>query len=131
MKKSLNFYPSICAWRISKSQRKNKYEVFEIANDTLLDEVIGITGKVGDKIVFVDNLYFPDIFSSNGLKKSEVEEYVVFSSDMQVGSKVFYEKNFLKFIEWLNGDYGTKEQREVAKSNEPLPPCDQKTYSLS
>ena len=94
---------------------KNKHEIFEIANDTMLDEVIGITGKVGDKIIFADNLFYPDLITSNNLKKSDVEEYVVFSSDMQVGNKLFHEKNFLKFISWLNGEYGNEEMKKIAK----------------
>lgn len=94
---------------------KNKYEIFEIANDTTLDEVIGITGKAGDKIIFADHLFYPDLIANNGLKKADVEEYVVFSSDMQVGNKLFHEKNFLKFISWLNGEYGSKEMKEIAK----------------
>ncbi len=93
---------------------KNKYELFEIANDTLLDEVIGITGLAGDKIIFCDGIYYPDIPINNELKKSQNEEYALFTSDMQVGNKKFYEKNFLKFIEWVNGDYGNKEQKEIA-----------------
>ena len=94
---------------------KNKHELFEVANDTLLDEVIGVTGKSGDKIIFANDLFYPDIPVSNELRKAEKEEYAVFTSDMQVGSKVFFEKNFLKFIDWLNGDYGGEEQREIAK----------------
>jgi len=94
---------------------KHKIELRELANDILLDEVIGVVGKCGDKIIFADELYYPDIPANLELKKAEKEEYALFTSDLQVGSKVFYEKNFLKFIDWLNGDYGTKEQREIAK----------------
>jgi len=94
---------------------KNKPELFDLANDTLLDEVIGVTGQVGDKIIFVNGLFYPDIPINNELKKAEKEEYALFTSDMQVGSKVFYEKSFLKFIDWLNGDYGTEEQKNIAK----------------
>ncbi len=94
---------------------KNKNNVFEIAEDVLLDEVIGITGQSGEKIIFVDNLFYPDIPINNELKKSDKEEYAVFTSDMQVGSKVFYEKNLLKFIDWLNGNYGTEEQKNIAR----------------
>ena len=93
---------------------KNKYEMFDIANDTLLDEVIGITGLAGDKIVFCDGIYYPDIPINNELKKAQIEEYALFTSDMQVGNKKFYERNFLRFIEWLNGEYGNREQKEIA-----------------
>ncbi len=94
---------------------KNKNELFSSINDVLFDEVIGITGKLGDGVVFADGLYLPDLPLDLKLKKSDVEEYVAFTSDMQVGSKVFYETNFLKFIDWLNGDYGSPQQKEIAK----------------
>jgi DNA polymerase II small subunit len=94
---------------------KNKIQTFNDANDTLLDEVVGITGLNGDKIVFADNLYFPDVPVNNPLKKSNEEVYVLFTSDMQVGNKLFYEKSFLKFINWLNLKYGDEEQKEIAK----------------
>ena len=93
---------------------KNK-AFFNTANDVLLDEVIGVTGLNGDKIIFADNLYFPDIPSNNQLKKFNEEIYIAFTSDMQVGNKLFYEKNFLKFISWLNLDYGDERQKELAK----------------
>jgi DNA polymerase II small subunit len=93
---------------------KNK-EIFEEANDILLDEVIGVTGVIGDRIIFVNEIYYPDIPANNPLKKSNKDEYVVFTSDMQVGNKLFYEKSFLKFIDWLNLKYGDEKQKEIAK----------------
>jgi len=93
---------------------KNK-QIFDDSNDVLLDEIIGITGVLGDKIIFVDSLYFPDIPGNNILKKGTEEEYAVFTSDMQVGNKLFYEKNFLKFIDWLNLEYGDEKQKQIAK----------------
>ena len=93
---------------------RNKLQIFNDANDILLDEVIGVSGLNGDKIVFADNIYFPDIPSNNPLKKSNEEAYVVFTSDMQVGNKLFYEKSFMKFINWLNLKYGDEKQKEIA-----------------
>ena len=94
---------------------KNKSELFESANDVQLDEVIGVVGTNSDKIVFVNAVLFPDIPINNELKKSGKEEYMVFISDLHVGSKVFFEKNFLRFISWINGDYGSDEHKEIAK----------------
>jgi DNA polymerase II small subunit len=94
---------------------KNKTQLFLEANDILFDEVIGISGSSGDKIIFVDNLYFPGIPTTNKLKKSDEDVYIAFTSDLQVGNKLFYEKSFLKFISWLNLEYGDKKQKEIAK----------------
>ena len=94
---------------------KNKPELFESTKDILLDEVIGVLGVNSERIVFVNEILFPDVPVNNELKKSDREEYVVFTSDLHVGSKVFFENNFLKFISWLNGEYGSEEHKEIAK----------------
>lgn len=94
---------------------KDRRELFEITKDIVLDEVIGVTGVNSNDIIFVNNIFFPDIPTNNKLKKIDREEYVIFISDIHVGSKVFYKKNFLKFINWLNGNDGTEEQKEIAK----------------
>ncbi|MBS3156072.1 DNA-directed DNA polymerase II small subunit [Candidatus Woesearchaeota archaeon] len=94
---------------------KNKPELFESTKDILLDEVIGVLGANSEKIVFVNEILFPDVPVNNELKKLDREEYVVFTSDLHVGGKVFFENNFLKFISWLNGDYGGEEHKEIAK----------------
>ncbi len=94
---------------------KNKGELFDSAKDILKDEVIGIIGVMGDKIVFVNSIVFPDIPINHELKKSPDEVYAVFISDIHFGIKNFISNDFNKMLSWLNGDYGTEQQREVAK----------------
>ena len=93
----------------------SKKELFEKCKDIVLDEVIGVKGVNGDKIIFVDELFFPDIPQNVKLKKSENEEYLVILSDLHIGSELFLESEFLKFIDWLNVKSGTKEQKEISK----------------
>jgi len=93
---------------------KNKPELFEIANDIVLDEVIGVTGVTGENIIFVNDLFFPDIPVNNKLKRSANDEYIIFSSDLHLGSNKFFKDNFLRMIDWLNCNSGTEEQREIA-----------------
>ncbi|MDD5177896.1 MAG: metallophosphoesterase [Candidatus Nanoarchaeia archaeon] len=90
-------------------------ECFTKAQDIVLDEVIGISGTTGDKVVFVSDLFFPDVPHTLGFKKSEDEAYAVITGDMHVGSKLFLEKEFLNFIAWLNGEYGNGKQRKIAE----------------
>jgi len=92
----------------------NKEELFEKAKDIVCDEVLGIKGSLGDGLIFVDNIYFPDMPKDEILKKGQKEEYLAFISDLQIGSKKFLRKSFLKFIDWINGEYGTNEQRNNA-----------------
>jgi len=95
----------------------NKQEVYKKAQDLVLDEVIGITGNMGNRIVFVNDLFFPESpINGNNLKKSENEEYVAFISDLHYGSSKFLGDEFLKFIKWINGETGSSQQKEVAKS---------------
>lgn len=94
---------------------KNKKEIYQKAKDLVLDEVIGINGVLGDKIIFGEEIIWPDIPTNNQLKKSEVEEYVIFLSDIHVGSKFFLKEEFNKFLRWINADAGNPSQREIAK----------------
>lgn len=93
---------------------KTKEDVYENASEVMLDEVIGITGVTGNKIVFSNNLFFPDISVSNELKKAPEESYVAFISDIHVGLNLFLEKDFENFITFLNGEYGTKVHQDIA-----------------
>lgn len=93
---------------------KNKDELYKTARDIVLDEVIGISGVVGNKIIFCNNIYFPDIPINHEFKKSPDEAYVVFISDIHFGIKNFLSGDFMKFILWLRGEYGSDQQREIA-----------------
>ena len=95
---------------------KTREDVYNIAKDLVLDEVIGVVGNSGDKIVFVNSVVFPDVPLGKELKKVEDDVSVVFIADMHIGSKVFFEKEFLDFIDWLNCKVGSKEQKALARS---------------
>lgn len=92
---------------------KNRPEIFEKSKEILLDEVIGIKCSGNGEIVFINDIYFPDMQILEK-KKSNEEEYVAFTSDMHIGSDKFLESKFLKFINWLNGEVGNERQREDA-----------------
>ena len=79
------------------------------------DEVIGITGTSGDKIVFVENIYLPDVPLNKEFKKSPDEVYAVFISDLHVGSNKFLSSGFEKFLDWLNGRIGSEEHKQLVK----------------
>src|SRR3989344_138302 len=94
---------------------KNKKELYQKAKDLILDEVIGISGVLGDKIIFGEEIVWPDIPSNNQLKKSDAEEYAIFLSDIHVGSKLFLKDEFNKFLRWINAEAGNPAQREIAQ----------------
>ena len=95
---------------------KTRNELYELANDIVLDEVIGVNGVNGEGIIFANNVVLPEVPISNELKKLDKEEYIVFTSDIHTGSKMFFEENFLKFISWINGESGNEEQKKIAKN---------------
>ncbi|MCH8945370.1 MAG: metallophosphoesterase [Nanoarchaeota archaeon] len=81
---------------------QNKKEVYEKALDLSLDSVVGFKASGNREILFANDLFLPEL-NLPERKKSPFDESVVFISDIHIGSKLFFEKNFLKFIDYLNG----------------------------
>ncbi len=96
---------------VNKKNRK----LYEIADDIVMDEVIGITGTTGRDIIFSDKILFPDIHSFKQLKRAPEESYALFLSDLHIGSKHFLEKEFEKFIGWIKGEEGNEKHKQLAK----------------
>lgn len=96
---------------------KNKPDLFNEARDLVVDEVVGICGAPQDKIMFVDKIIWPDVPAASELKKKEEgeAEYAIFLSDLHVGSALFLREEFERFLQWINGQAGNDEQREMAQ----------------
>ncbi|MEW6063482.1 MAG: metallophosphoesterase [Nanoarchaeota archaeon] len=94
---------------------KNKPELYNLAKDLVLDEVIGVKGIVGNRIVFINEIYFPDVPTNKDLKKCNDDVYVAFISDIHMGLYAFLSEDFSRFLNWLNGDTGDERQKELAK----------------
>lgn len=92
---------------------KSKPELFEQARDIVFDEVIGIDGVCGNRIVFVNNIFWPDVPFNKELKKTEEEVYAVFLSDIHVGSTYFLHKEFGRFLKWISGQSGNESQKAI------------------
>lgn len=93
---------------------QKRKEIFDVARDLVPDEVIGLSGSLGDNIIFINELYFPDIPITHELKKGPVEEYLAVIGDPQVGGDLFLYKDFEKLIAWFDGKIGNEEQRRIA-----------------
>ena len=94
---------------------KNNPELFSLAQEIVPDEVVGIAGVNGDNIIFANNIIQPDVMLDKEFRKYSQDQYVVFLSDLHVGSKDFLEEELLKFINWINGDTGSDKQRNIAQ----------------
>ena len=89
---------------------KNRPEVFEKSKEILLDEVVALKCSGNKDIVFVNDIIFPDSRVLE-IKKSNIDESIAFISDLHIGSRLFLEENLMKFINWLNGEFGDEEQK--------------------
>ncbi|PIN80063.1 hypothetical protein COV11_04750 [Candidatus Woesearchaeota archaeon CG10_big_fil_rev_8_21_14_0_10_30_7] len=88
---------------------------FELAQNLVEDEVIGIQGSLGDKIIFANIIILPDVPLIQEIKKSTDEVYAAILSDIHVGSSYFLEKEFQRFLEWTKGNIGDEKQKNIAK----------------
>jgi len=96
----------------------SKHDLLELGKNTVLDEVVGLTGVSGDKIVFCTNIITPDVPLNKELKKHPEEIYAIFLSDLHVGSDNFLDEKFDKFLRWLNGEIGSDEHKKIIKKIE-------------
>ena len=83
---------------------KDKEDLFSKAEEIPLDSVLGFKGFGNSEIVFVNDIIFPEAQLETARKRSPFEEYALFLGDLHYGSKRFLEKDFLKFIDYVNGN---------------------------
>lgn len=81
----------------------NKPDLYKKGEEVTLDSVIGVSGSGNKEIIFANDFTFPDSTLPER-KKSPFEEYALFIGDIHYGSKLFLKENFLKFIDYLNGN---------------------------
>lgn len=93
---------------------QNRKEAFELAKELLVDDIVAFKVTSNGEILFADEIIYPDT-SLEEKRYSDFDEYVAFISDVHTGSKMFLEKNLLRFVKWLNGEEGDEKQREIAK----------------
>lgn len=88
--------------RIKVLISSNKKELLEEAENITLDAVLGFKGLGNSDIIFSNDIIFPETILSER-KKGPLEEYALFIGDIHFGSHNFLEKDFQKFINFLNG----------------------------
>lgn len=94
---------------------KNKPDIWEMGNDLIYDEVIGLTGTTGNNIIFANNIILPEIPTITELKKAPDETYAAVLADFHIGSTEFLEEELKKFLSWIKGESGNEQQKAIAK----------------
>lgn len=93
---------------------REKKDLFKVASDMLLDDVVGLRVSGSSEMLFVNDIIYPDI-KLDEERYGDKDEYVAFSGDFHIGSKMFLEKPLLKFVDWINGDIGDVRQKAIAR----------------
>jgi DNA polymerase II small subunit/DNA polymerase delta subunit B len=88
-------------------------EAFEAAKELVLDDIIGITGQTGKGIFFASAIALPGM-PGREMRKSPSEGYAVFTGDTHIGGKAFLAEDFERFLSWISGESGSREQKKVA-----------------
>ncbi len=88
-------------------------EVFPLSEKLIKDEVVGVVADKKGDLAIGNNIIFPGTLR---MPKAKSNCGIVFTSDIHIGSITFLEDAFTKFIKWLNGDYGSEEQRKIANN---------------
>ncbi len=95
--------------------RNSDKELFELASQLLLDEIIGVTGSVTNdgKLMMATKLLQPDVPNSVQ-RRTGSHGKAVLISDVHVGSSQFLEDSWLDFLDFLKGESDSEEMREIA-----------------
>jgi DNA polymerase II small subunit len=98
--------------RPNRRRKDEQNAVFDAASKLMKDDVIAVRGKTWNDFVIANRILWPDIpVHQPNVSKEDVAVALV--SDVHVGHKLFMEKQFSKFIEWLNG--GVDSRRDLAE----------------
>ncbi len=100
--------------RVRVLVNQNNPELYQMAEEIVLDSIIGFSGFGDKEIFFANKIIFPDI-KVQEKKKSPVEEYALFLGDLHYGSKFFREESFEKFIDYINGNLPRTNKKEIEK----------------
>jgi DNA polymerase II small subunit len=89
-------------------------EVHRKAQMLLPDQVICVAvQKTRGRLFLVEDIIFPECGQKPTRRASE-PIYAVLTSDIHIGSNKFNKEAFKRFLQWLNGQYGNEQMREIA-----------------
>lgn len=98
---------------ISVLVHNENHKLFDKSETLVRDEVLGVVGSRKGNLIIASEIIHPGV---PRVEEKKMDFSVVFISDVHIGSSTFLEDSFNKFIQWINGDFGSPEQREIAAS---------------
>jgi len=81
---------------------KDNEKLQEAYERVMLDNVIGISGSLRNNLFIAQDFVEPELPMTHQPKNVEEPINVAFLSDIHVGSYLFLEKEFTRFVDWLN-----------------------------
>ena len=91
---------------------KDDAELTRESNKVLIDDVIGLkVKKFVEEVVIIQSFLWPDLMLKTP-KKIEKDVSIMLLSDLHTGSKLFMEKDFGKFLSWINGNTTSEKEAE-------------------
>ena len=93
----------------AKAILSSRERSFEKAKSLLRDDVVALDGRMGPNFFSVKDITWPDLPVIRAPHDAMEDLAIVYLSDLHVGSKLFLEKNFKRFIRWLWGEEGRPE----------------------
>ena len=93
-------------------------ELVDIARTFVQDDIVcveGFTGSEKGGIVIAKGISLPDVPFAKSISQRDVPLAIAMISDIHVGSYEFMEKEFLRFLKWLNCEIGNSKQQELAR----------------
>jgi len=88
---------------------QDKADVFKATSRMMPDDIVAIDGKNMDELFIADGVIWPEIPFAREQKKSEDDIAIAYLSDLHFGSKKFLDKEFARFVSWLNGAEGRED----------------------
>ena len=88
---------------ISGIVKFDNVELFEVASELQLDDIVAVKASGNKDMVFVHDIFFPDSFLYEKTRFKE-DINIAFLSDIHCGSDGHLGKEFERFLEWINGD---------------------------
>jgi len=89
-------------------------DLLKKAGEVNNDEVVGIVGslRVGGRTprIFVKDIIWPDLPIRHEIHRAEEPVCAALLSDLHIGSAKYCEDAFVRFVKWLRGEYGSKEE---------------------